>query len=54
MYYYCFQIVLFEDDTTVVAGTASLLDLDGVGVAHFLQMTPSTMKKMTVSGQVRL
>lgn len=43
-----------EDDQALVSGIESILDLDGVTMAHFLQMTPIQMKKMVVSSQVRL
>lgn len=49
-----FQIVMNEFDNATVAGGQSILDLDGVTMAHFVQMTPVTMKKMVMLGQVRL
>lgn len=45
------RIVLNEDDNATVAGGQSILDLEGVTMAHFMQMTPVTMKKMVVLGQ---
>lgn len=42
-----------EDDNATVAGGQSILDLEGVTMAHFMQMTPVTMKKMVVLGQVQ-
>lgn len=53
MYLFFSQIVLMEDDNAVVSGIVSILDLDGVKMGHFLQMTPMLMKKMVVSGQVK-
>lgn len=41
-----------DDDNAIVAGIVNVMDLEGVTMAHFLQMTPSLMKKMVVSGQV--
>ncbi|CAH0700725.1 unnamed protein product [Spodoptera exigua] len=45
------RILLMEDDNATVAGGQSILDLEGVTMAHFMQMTPVTMKKMVVLGQ---
>ncbi|XP_068620796.1 uncharacterized protein [Battus philenor] len=45
------KISLMEDDNYVVAGGQFILDLDGVTMSHFLQMTPTTIKKMVVSSQ---
>lgn len=47
-----FQIVLMEDDNATVVGARNIFDFEGVGMAHFLQMTPVTMKKMVAMGQV--
>lgn len=41
-----------DDDNGTVAGNMSILDLQGVTLGHFLQMTPLTMKKMIVAAQV--
>lgn len=38
----------------IVTGSRSILDLDGVGLSHFVQMTPSLMKKMVVTTQVSI
>lgn len=43
-----FQIMLDEDDDAVVNGFLNILDLKDVTMGHFLQMTPSFAKKMTV------
>ncbi|XP_017017793.1 alpha-tocopherol transfer protein [Drosophila kikkawai] len=42
------QIMLDEDDVAIVNGMISILDLANVTTGHFLQMTPSFAKKMTV------
>jgi len=42
------QIMLDEDDVAIVNGLISILDLSNVTTGHFLQMTPSFAKKMTV------
>lgn len=41
-----------EDDTVVISGFRTILDLEGVTLAHYLQMTPAVMKKMAVLSQV--
>ncbi|XP_017840751.1 alpha-tocopherol transfer protein [Drosophila busckii] len=43
-----FQIMLDEDDYTTVNGTMTIVDLDNVKAGHFLQMTPTTTKKLVV------
>lgn len=43
-----FQILLDEDDDAIVNGFLNILDLKDVTMGHFLQMTPSYAKKMTV------
>ncbi|CAH2104808.1 unnamed protein product [Euphydryas editha] len=45
------RILLMEDDTVVVSGFRTILDLEGVTLAHYLQMTPTIMKKMAVLSQ---
>lgn len=47
------QILYMEDDDAVVSGVTAIIDLEGVTMGHFLQMTPLQMKKMTVVGQVK-
>ncbi|KAH8327389.1 hypothetical protein KR074_005318, partial [Drosophila pseudoananassae] len=42
------QIMLDEDDVAIVNGMISILDLSNVTTGHFLQMTPTFAKKMTV------
>lgn len=42
------DIMMIEDDNTIVAGQIGVCDLQGVTMAHFLQMQPSLMKKMTM------
>lgn len=46
----CVQIM--EDDQSVIAGQRFIIDLNGVTMGHFTQMTPSVIKKMVMSGQV--
>ncbi|KAJ8729543.1 hypothetical protein PYW08_001124 [Mythimna loreyi] len=45
------KILLVDDDNATVAGGQSVLDLEGVTMAHFMQMTPVVMKKMVTLGQ---
>ncbi|KAI8432592.1 hypothetical protein MSG28_013579 [Choristoneura fumiferana] len=48
----CLEKILYmEDDDAVVSGVMAIIDLEGVTMGHFLQMTPLQMKKMTVVGQ---
>ncbi|KAH8380347.1 hypothetical protein KR009_010147, partial [Drosophila setifemur] len=42
------QIMLNEDDDAIVNGMISIMDLGNVSAGHFLQMSPSFAKKMTV------
>ncbi|XP_022226704.2 uncharacterized protein LOC111076939 [Drosophila obscura] len=42
------QIMLNEDDVAIVNGMVSILDMANVTTGHFLHMTPSFAKKMTV------
>lgn len=46
------DMLLNDDDHTTVAGTRFIVDLKGVTMGHFTQMTPTTIKKMVMSGQV--
>jgi CRAL/TRIO domain len=39
------------DDTITVAGQTAFIDLANVTMAHFVQMTPSTVKRLTVLTQ---
>lgn len=43
-----FQIMLDQDDDAIVNGFVNVLDFKDVTMGHFLQMTPSFAKKMTV------
>lgn len=43
-----------EDDNVIVSGMRTILDLEGVTVSHYLQMTPAAMKRMAVLSQVIL
>ncbi|KPJ11746.1 Alpha-tocopherol transfer protein-like [Papilio machaon] len=45
------NIMLMDDDNFVVAGGISIIDLQGCTMAHFAQMNPMLMKKMTVAFQ---
>ncbi|XP_045535899.1 uncharacterized protein LOC106711727 [Papilio machaon] len=45
------KILLMEDDNTVIAGSRIIFDLNGVKLGHYLQMTPTTMKKMVTLAQ---
>ncbi|XP_061707839.1 uncharacterized protein LOC133518224 [Cydia pomonella] len=45
------KIAYMEDDSYMVSGAVSVIDLEGSTMAHFGQMTPSLMKKMTVANQ---
>ncbi|XP_063529989.1 retinol-binding protein pinta-like [Cydia strobilella] len=45
------KIMYLEDDDAVVSGVMAVIDLEGVTMGHFLQMTPLQMKKITVVGQ---
>lgn len=46
-----FEIMMREDDNLMVAGQIGILDLANVTLSLFLQMTPATIKRMTVIGQ---
>nr|ATY51904.1 CTD6 [Heliconius melpomene] len=45
------RILMKEDDNVIVSGMRTILDLEGVTVAHYLQMTPAVMKRMAVLSQ---
>lgn len=45
------DILLLEDDNTVVAGQVGVCDLENCTMAHFLQFNPTFMKKMTMLNQ---
>ncbi|XP_058830845.1 retinol-binding protein pinta-like [Topomyia yanbarensis] len=45
------DIMMIEDDNFVIAGQIGILDLANVTMAHFLQFTPSFVKKMTMMSQ---
>ncbi|CAH0749105.1 unnamed protein product [Diatraea saccharalis] len=42
------KIILYENDNAVVAGIRGIMDLENCTMAHFLQMSPTMAKKMTV------
>lgn len=41
-----------EDDVQMVCGGVAIMDMEGASMAHFMQMTPALVKKMTVLSQV--
>ncbi|XP_038208489.1 clavesin-2-like [Zerene cesonia] len=45
------KITLVNDDESMIHGRRTIIDLEGVTMAHYVQMTPTTMKKMIVFGQ---
>lgn len=45
------DILMVEDDNTVVAGQIGIIDLQNVTIAHFIQMQPAFIKKMTMMWQ---
>ncbi|CAO1434182.1 unnamed protein product [Diamesa hyperborea] len=45
------DIMINEDDSFVVSGQIGVLDLSGVNVGHFMQFSPTFVKKMTVMTQ---
>lgn len=44
--------MLVDDNNFVVAGGMTIMDLKGATLAHFSQMNPMLMKKMSVAFQV--
>lgn len=44
--YYLVQILLIEDDIATVLGTKIMVDYENVTMNHFMQATPSMLKKM--------
>ncbi|CAD0196271.1 unnamed protein product [Chrysodeixis includens] len=46
MFYYLVQILVMEDDVACVLGTKIVTDYSEVTMAHFMQGTPSMLKKM--------
>ncbi|XP_047041970.1 alpha-tocopherol transfer protein-like [Helicoverpa zea] len=45
------QIKYLEDDAFMVNGMINVIDLEGITMAHFLQLTPSVLKKLVIAGQ---
>lgn len=45
------DILLLEDDHSIVAGQIGIVDLKNATMAHFIQMQPSLMKKMSMMFQ---
>lgn len=44
--YYVVQIAIIEDDVASVLGTKIMVDYKGVTLSHFVQATPSVLKKI--------
>ncbi|KAH9645180.1 hypothetical protein HF086_005725 [Spodoptera exigua] len=45
------QIKYLEDDAFMVNGTINVIDIEGVTMAHIMQMTPTVLKKLVIAGQ---
>nr|XP_019550290.2 uncharacterized protein LOC109420412 [Aedes albopictus] len=45
------DIMMIEDDNFVIGGQIGILDLANVSMAHFLQFSPTFVKKMTMMSQ---
>ncbi|XP_035787700.1 retinol-binding protein pinta-like [Anopheles albimanus] len=45
------DVMMLEDDNMVIGGQIGILDLANVTPAHFLQFTPTFVKKMTMMSQ---
>ncbi|XP_075991499.1 alpha-tocopherol transfer protein-like [Anticarsia gemmatalis] len=45
------QIMYLEDDNFLVNGAINIVDLEGITTTHFLQMTPTQIKKLIIAGQ---
>lgn len=48
------QIMVVEDDVACVLGTKIVTDYEGVTMSHFVQATPSLLKKMVAVSQVSM
>ncbi|XP_053962519.1 alpha-tocopherol transfer protein-like [Anastrepha ludens] len=48
------EILLLEDDYAMVYGVVSIVDLEKASMAHFMQMTPTSLKKMVVFSEEAL
>lgn len=46
--------MVVEDDVACVMGTKIVTDYEGVTMSHFVQATPSMLKKMVAVSQVRI
>ncbi|CAG9567044.1 unnamed protein product [Danaus chrysippus] len=46
------KILISEDDATIVSGFKTIMDMEGITLAHLMQITPSIMKKMAVLSQL--
>lgn len=51
MLYYLVQIMVLEDDIACVFGIKIVTDYEGVTMSHFVQGTPSMLKKMVAVSQ---
>lgn len=45
------SIAMYEDDNVVVGGQLGFIDMKGASLSHFMQMTPSLMKKLALMSQ---
>lgn len=45
------EALLLEDDNYVIAGQVGILDFTGITVSHFVQFSPSFIKKATMYQQ---
>lgn len=50
---YCLQIKYLEDDAYMINGCINIIDLEGITMTHFMQMTPTVLKKLVIAGQVK-
>lgn len=45
------EALMLEDDNYVIAGQIGILDFTGIGMSHFVQFSPSFIKKWTMYQQ---
>ncbi|KAJ8729544.1 hypothetical protein PYW08_001125 [Mythimna loreyi] len=49
---HCFQQFKYlEDDAFMVNGFINIIDLEGITMGHFTQLTPTLLKKLVIAGQ---
>jgi hypothetical protein len=48
------DVMLEEDDRSIVCGTVNVMDSASVSLAHIAQFNPSLVKKMTTLFQVKI